>query len=171
VSSVAEERIALHDRLVAFLEAQETDVAKPLTDRTSLMKSGLLDSLSVFNLTTWVERETGREKSIRRRSTSPRSGTRSIRSSASSRAGARGTPARSIVLPYATDLVTRPDHRNRGLITTILRSPFKELAARGYQYVINLSASPMTVAVSLLLGWRNAGDTGLMVRRRWGWFA
>jgi hypothetical protein len=34
VSSVAEERIALHDRLVAFLEAQETDVAKPLTDRT-----------------------------------------------------------------------------------------------------------------------------------------
>jgi acyl carrier protein/GNAT superfamily N-acetyltransferase len=249
VSSVAEERIALHDRLVAFLEAQETDVVKPLTDRTSLIKSGLLDSLAVFNLTTWVERETGREidpttfdlaaewdtidqivSFIARRSTRPgvqetarlryeivpySGGFKSqvaelqrylwssdprlsrqyfewkyernpylqppllfLALSGHEVVGMRGvigsrwelgTPARSIVLPYATDLVTRPDHRNRGLITTILKSPFKELAARGYQYAINLSASPMTLAVSLRLGWRSAGDAGLMVRRGWGW--
>jgi acyl carrier protein len=250
VSSVAGERVALRDRLVAFLEAQETDASKPLTDRTSLIKSGLLDSLAVFNLTAWVEHETGREidpttfdlaaewdtidqivSFIARRTKRPgveatqrppryeivpySSGFRSqvaalqcylwssdprrnrdylewkyernpylrppllfLALSDHAVVGMRGvlgsrwelgTPSRSIVLPYATDLVTRPDHRNRGLVTSILQSPFKELAARGYQYVINLSASPMTLAVSLRLGWRSAGDTGLVVRRGWGW--
>jgi hypothetical protein len=57
VSSGAENRVALHDRLVAFLEAQETEGPNRLTDTTSLIKSGLLDSLAVFNLTAWVERE------------------------------------------------------------------------------------------------------------------
>ena len=80
-----------------------------------------------------------------------------------------GTPPRPVVLPYATDLVTRPDHRNRGLIASIMKAPFKDLGARDYQYVINLSASPMTLAVSLRLGWRSAGDVGLAVRRGWGW--
>jgi hypothetical protein len=57
VSSGAENRVALDDRLVAFLEAQETEGPNRLTDTTSLIKSGLLDSLAVFNLTAWVERE------------------------------------------------------------------------------------------------------------------
>jgi len=250
VSSVAENRIALHDRLVAFLEAQETEGPNRLTDTTSLIKSGLLDSLGVFNLTAWVEREIGREidpttfdlaaewdtigqivSFVARRSERPAVQTTPhqppydivpysggfkaqvaelqrylwssdprlnreyltwkyernpylqppllfLALSGHDVVGMRGvigsrwefgTPSRSVVLPYATDLVTRPDHRNRGLITSILKSPLKELAAREHKYVINLSASPMTLAVSLRLGWRSAGDAGLVVRRAWGW--
>jgi acyl carrier protein len=52
---------ALRDRLIAFLGEQdvmpETGV---LDDETSLIRSGLLDSLALFNLTLWVEREAGR---------------------------------------------------------------------------------------------------------------
>jgi acyl carrier protein len=250
VSSVADNRIALHHRLVAFLEAQETDGGNRLTDTTSLIKSGRLDSLGVFNLAAWVEHELGREidptafdlasewdtidqivSFVARRSELP--GVQTVQRtrryeivpysdgfksqvadlqrylwSSDARLnhdylewkyernpylqppliflalsdhevvgmrgviGSRwelGSPSRSVVLPYATDLVTRPAHRNRGLVTSILTSPFKELAAREHSYVINLSASPMTLAVSLRLGWRSAGDVGLVVRRAWGW--
>ena len=250
MSSVAAERAALRGRLVAFLEAQETDLSERLTDTTSLIQSGALDSLAVFNLTAWVERELGRDidpttfdlaaewdtidqivSFVARRSERPgaRATDRPTRYeivpysvgfksqvaelqrhlwssnpslnqdylewkyernpylqppliflalSGADVVGMRGvigsrwelgSPSRSVVLPYATDLVTRPDHRSRGLITSLLKSPFKELAARDYQYVINLSASPMTLAVSLRLGWRSAGDAGLVVRRGWGW--
>ena len=51
------------DRLVAFLEATLQDAAKTveggLDDGTSLIRSGLLDSLGILSLATWVDEELG----------------------------------------------------------------------------------------------------------------
>jgi len=250
VSSAAPQPLALRDRLIAFLESEENELNEQLTGTTSLIKSGALDSLGVFNLATWIERELNCEIDpmtfdlasewdtvdqivgfVSRRSDPvsdhapartahyeivPYSSAfkwrvaelqRHLWSSNPSRnrdylewkyernpylqpsliflalsgsevvamrgvLGSRwevGSPTRSVVLPYAADLVARPDHRNTGLITSILKSPFKELRARNHRYVINLSASQMTLALSLGLGWHSAGDVRLVVRRRRAW--
>ncbi len=51
------------DRLVAFLEATleeaEKSVEGGITDETSLIQSGLLDSLGILSLATWVDEELG----------------------------------------------------------------------------------------------------------------
>ena len=51
----------LRDRLMTFLKEQDVLFTgiEPKND-TSLIRSGLLDSLALFNLALWVEREAGR---------------------------------------------------------------------------------------------------------------
>lgn len=51
----------LRERLIVFLKEQDVQIPEsgPLED-TSLIRSGLLDSLALFNLALWVEREAGR---------------------------------------------------------------------------------------------------------------
>ncbi|MGH9369323.1 MAG: phosphopantetheine-binding protein [Thermoanaerobaculia bacterium] len=46
-------------RLLAFLEGLDVAAAAGLTDDTPLISSGLFDSLALFHLVEWIERETG----------------------------------------------------------------------------------------------------------------
>ncbi len=48
---------SLHDRLVAFIEEAAVNLNGQLREDTSLIKSGLFDSLALFNLATWIEQE------------------------------------------------------------------------------------------------------------------
>jgi len=50
---------SIRDRLIRVLEAWEQDSDGLLRDDTSLIRSGLLDSLGLFNLALWIEKETG----------------------------------------------------------------------------------------------------------------
>jgi len=62
------------------------------------------------------------------------------------------------VIPCAADLVVAPEHRNLALVPMIMKTALEDLAARGYEYVLNLSASPVTLLGSLAMGWRSAGS-------------
>lgn len=68
-----------------------------------------------------------------------------------------GSPHASVLVPVADDLVVAPEHRNRGLVTLIMRAAFEDLTSRGYQYVLNLSGTPVTVIGSLAMGWKSTG--------------
>jgi GNAT superfamily N-acetyltransferase len=69
-----------------------------------------------------------------------------------------GVPAKTVSGIYPDDLVIAPDHRNRGLITKMMRAAFDDLEKEGYQYVYNLSAGAITRLASLAMGWRSAGS-------------
>lgn len=49
----------LRDRLVRLLEDNNTDLDFQLKDDTSLIRSGFLDSIGLFNLALWIEKEVG----------------------------------------------------------------------------------------------------------------
>ena len=49
---------SIRDRLVRLLEEGIQDSDGELGDGTSLIRSGLLDSLGLFNLALWIEKET-----------------------------------------------------------------------------------------------------------------
>lgn len=49
--------MSLHDRLVTFIKELNLELNGELKDDTSLIKSGLFDSLALFNLAVWVEQE------------------------------------------------------------------------------------------------------------------
>jgi acyl carrier protein len=46
-------------RLLAFLDGLEVADAGPVGDDTVLISSGLFDSLALFRLVEWIEKETG----------------------------------------------------------------------------------------------------------------
>ena len=69
-----------------------------------------------------------------------------------------GSPSQVLDGLYADDLIIAPDHRNRGLISRIMGAAFEDLARRGFEYVFNLSAGPVTFISSLSMGWRSAGS-------------
>jgi GNAT superfamily N-acetyltransferase len=71
-----------------------------------------------------------------------------------------GKPA--VVLLSACDLVVVPEHRRRGLFTTLMDGALADLAARGFGPVINWSANPITFHASLGAGWILVGPY-----RRW----
>lgn len=55
------DHLDLRERLLAFLKEQDLAIpASDLKEDTLLISSGLLDSLALYNLTLWVEREAGR---------------------------------------------------------------------------------------------------------------
>jgi hypothetical protein len=62
------------------------------------------------------------------------------------------------LLPYADDLVVAPEHRNRGVVSLIMKAAFDDLAQRGHRFAISLSAGPVTYVSSLAGGWRSAGS-------------
>jgi acyl carrier protein len=53
--------VSLHRQLVAFItekiESMEGDMDFELSDNTSLIKSGLFDSLALLHLTAWIEEQ------------------------------------------------------------------------------------------------------------------
>ena len=69
-----------------------------------------------------------------------------------------GVPAKTVSGITPDDLVIAPDHRNRGLLTKIMRAAFDDLEKKGYQYVYSLSAGTITRLSSLAMGWRSAGS-------------
>ena len=50
---------SIRDRLIRLLEEWDQVSDGLLGDDTSLIRSGLLDSLGLFNLALWIEEETG----------------------------------------------------------------------------------------------------------------
>lgn len=75
-----------------------------------------------------------------------------------------GSPAKTTTWLHADDSVIAPDHRDRGLHTRIMRAAFSDLAARGFEYVVNLHGSRVTALASLAMGWRSVGSTRPMCR-------
>ena len=75
-----------------------------------------------------------------------------------------GIPAKRMSGICPDDLVIVPEHRNRGLITKMMKSAFEDLEKRGYPYVFSLSAGKITRLGSLAMGWRSAGS---MQPRHW----
>jgi len=55
--------MSVHQKLVTFVEAKIKDLNKevggPLNADTSLIRSGLFDSLALLNLAAWIEKEVG----------------------------------------------------------------------------------------------------------------
>jgi GNAT superfamily N-acetyltransferase len=74
------------------------------------------------------------------------------------------SPSESLIGLYADDMVVAREHRDRGLLPQIMAAAFEDLARRGYRYVFNLSAGPVTMLSSLSMGWR---QVGAMEPRRW----
>jgi GNAT superfamily N-acetyltransferase len=69
-----------------------------------------------------------------------------------------GVPAKTVSGICPDDLVIAPDHRNRGLLTIMMRAAFDDLEKEGYQYVYSLSAGKITRLASLAMSWRSAGS-------------
>lgn len=51
--------MSLQNRLVAFIRELDVELNCDLREDTSLIKSGLFDSLALFNLSIWIEKEIG----------------------------------------------------------------------------------------------------------------
>ena len=56
-----------------------------------------------------------------------------------------GRPREVCTVLVADDLVISPRHRDRGLVTLIMKAAFEDLANRGYRHVFNLSGGRVTV--------------------------
>ena len=52
--------MSLRQRLVETIKKSNLELNIDLKDDTSLIKSGLFDSLALFNLAAWIEQEIGR---------------------------------------------------------------------------------------------------------------
>lgn len=78
-----------------------------------------------------------------------------------------GCPREQFNALYADDMVVAPEHRQRGLMSTIMTFAFNDLADRGHRYLFNLSAGTVTLRSSLSMGWRSAGWVRPMRRRSW----
>jgi len=76
-----------------------------------------------------------------------------------------GDPAEFLTLPYVDDLVIDPAYRGQGLHRVIMNFALRDLAGRGYRYVVNLSASRITTEASMNMQWRNAGRVKSLHRR------
>jgi acyl carrier protein/GNAT superfamily N-acetyltransferase len=51
--------LSLRNRLIRLIEENNPEMAAPLRDDTSLIRSGLIDSMGLFNIALWIERESG----------------------------------------------------------------------------------------------------------------
>ncbi|MDH4037909.1 MAG: GNAT family N-acetyltransferase [Candidatus Krumholzibacteria bacterium] len=72
-----------------------------------------------------------------------------------------------VVIPCADDFAIARAHRNKGLMTAIMRFALEDLARRGYDYVLNTSGGRVTVLQSLAMGWKSVGAMEPMTRTGW----
>jgi GNAT superfamily N-acetyltransferase len=77
-----------------------------------------------------------------------------------------GVPTRRIPFLVADDLLVAEQHRNKGLVSELMRTARDHLRTSGERYVINISGGPITVVESLATGWRSAGLLGPIARKR-----
>lgn len=75
----------------------------------------------------------------------------------------------TVIVPCAVDTVIHPDHRNTGLFRMIMDRATCDLAAMGYTFMLNLSASPIVHLSSLAMGWKSVGPVDEMIYERSGW--
>jgi acyl carrier protein/GNAT superfamily N-acetyltransferase len=68
-----------------------------------------------------------------------------------------GLPGRRFPVLVADDLLVRDDHRNRGVVTRIMRAAYEDLRESGPRFLFNLSGGTLTVLGSLTMGWRSIG--------------
>jgi GNAT superfamily N-acetyltransferase len=69
-----------------------------------------------------------------------------------------GSPRKTLVIPCATDMLIAPDHRNRSLMTLIMKAALKDLAQKGHTYAFSMSAGSMTLVSQMAMGWRSTGS-------------
>ena len=69
-----------------------------------------------------------------------------------------GSPRQTQVIPCASDMLIAPEHRNRSLMTLIMKTALNDLARKGYIYVFSMSAGSMTLVSQMAMGWRSAGS-------------
>ena len=77
-----------------------------------------------------------------------------------------GAGGEMFAIPCADDFVIVPEHRNRGLSSLIMRTAVDDIARRGHAYLFTLSPGPVTLATSLIHGWRAVGAMRPVRRRR-----
>ncbi|TAK51504.1 MAG: hypothetical protein EPO25_16235 [Gammaproteobacteria bacterium] len=75
-----------------------------------------------------------------------------------------GTPPRPVLLPCAGDLIIAQEHRNRGLVAEIMKFALADLALRGFDYTISLSAGSVTLLSQIATGWRSIGSLRVLER-------
>lgn len=68
-----------------------------------------------------------------------------------------GTTGESVVCPCTSGLLVDADHRGRGLFWKIMSHVVRDVADRGYPFLANLSASPITFLSALKMGWQLVG--------------
>lgn len=69
-----------------------------------------------------------------------------------------GSTGHTLLIPYPDDLVIDPKYRNQGLIAKIMNVLLNDLSKRGFGFVLNLSAGPVTTLSSLAMGWQSTGS-------------
>jgi hypothetical protein len=65
-----------------------------------------------------------------------------------------GNRGDALIVPCFGDLVIAPGHRNRGLVTEIMKLALLDLCDRGYPYAFSLSSGSITFLSSRAMGWR-----------------
>jgi len=75
-----------------------------------------------------------------------------------------GSPRQRQVLPLAADMVIAPNHRNRGLVTLLMKAALEDLAEKHYTYVVSMEARPATLLSQITTGWRQVGSLEPMER-------
>ena len=69
-----------------------------------------------------------------------------------------GTPSRIFPVLIGGDAFVAPEHRNRGLVTRIMKMAYSDLADRAYPYLVSVGgANRINVLGLLTLGWKSAG--------------
>jgi hypothetical protein len=76
-----------------------------------------------------------------------------------------GSESDTVHVLCAEDLVILPEHRNRGLVTKIMKNALHDAETRGHSHAFSLSAAPVTMIASLAMGWRNVGSMKPMRRQ------
>jgi hypothetical protein len=76
-----------------------------------------------------------------------------------------GRPPERFEALYSDDFAIAPAHRNRGLVSRIMKAAFSDLAREGRELAINLSAGQVTTLSSLVDGWKNVRRVDPIGRR------
>lgn len=74
-----------------------------------------------------------------------------------------GTSGRRQDIPFLDDLVVAPEHRRRGLASSLIHAVCGYAAELGYPYLLCLRANPITTHASLAAGYRSIGALGPVV--------
>ncbi len=76
-----------------------------------------------------------------------------------------GTPSRTFPVLIAGDALVSPAHRNRSLVTRIMKMAYADLGKRDHGYLVSLGGASRINAFGLMtLGWKSAGGLRPMGR-------
>jgi hypothetical protein len=69
-----------------------------------------------------------------------------------------GSSRDTMKIPCATDMLIAPNHRNRNLMTLIMKAALNDLAQKDHLYALSMSAGSMTLVSQMAMGWRSTGS-------------